>query len=104
MKKRMRFDSCDSRPYAAAIPSRSEGMTGRKRTWSPLRRVSSALWRATKSSGGWTSLTAASASSRRQSVVVELRVATFNIQHGLTAGGEVDIDLLARTSCSLDVQ
>jgi endonuclease/exonuclease/phosphatase family metal-dependent hydrolase len=30
-------------------------------------------------------------------VVVELRVATFNIQHGLTIGGEVDVDLLART-------
>jgi endonuclease/exonuclease/phosphatase family metal-dependent hydrolase len=36
-------------------------------------------------------------------VVVELRVATFNIQHGLTAGGEVDVDLLARTCRRLDV-
>jgi endonuclease/exonuclease/phosphatase family metal-dependent hydrolase len=36
-------------------------------------------------------------------VVVELRVATFNIQHGLTAGGEVDVDLLARTCRRLGV-
>jgi endonuclease/exonuclease/phosphatase family metal-dependent hydrolase len=36
-------------------------------------------------------------------VAVELRVATFNIQHGLTAGGEVDIDLLARVCRRLDV-
>jgi endonuclease/exonuclease/phosphatase family metal-dependent hydrolase len=36
-------------------------------------------------------------------VVVELRVATFNIQHGLTAGGEVDVDLLARVCRRLTV-
>jgi endonuclease/exonuclease/phosphatase family metal-dependent hydrolase len=36
-------------------------------------------------------------------VVVELRVATFNIQHGLCAGGEVDVVLLARTCRGLDV-
>jgi endonuclease/exonuclease/phosphatase family metal-dependent hydrolase len=36
-------------------------------------------------------------------VVVELRVATFNIQHGLSAGGEVDVALLARTCRRLDV-
>jgi endonuclease/exonuclease/phosphatase family metal-dependent hydrolase len=36
-------------------------------------------------------------------VVVELRVATFNIQHGLCAGGEVDVPLLARTCRGLAV-
>ena len=36
-------------------------------------------------------------------MVVELRVATFNIQHGLSAGGEVDVALLARTCRRLDV-
>lgn len=36
-------------------------------------------------------------------MVVELRVATFNIQHGLCAGGEVDVPLLARSCRGLDV-
>src|SRR5439155_1664426 len=83
--------------------SRSEGRTGRRRTRSPLRKVSSALWRAPKSGEGSTWLTGAPPCSRRQSVVVELRVATFNIQHGLSAGGEVDVALLARTCRRLDV-
>jgi endonuclease/exonuclease/phosphatase family metal-dependent hydrolase len=36
-------------------------------------------------------------------VVVELRVATFNIQHGLSAAGDVDVALLARTCRGLHV-
>src|SRR5438128_297 len=34
---------------------------------------------------------------------MELRVATFNIQHGLSAGGEVDVELLARVCCRLEL-
>src|SRR2546423_15115080 len=84
------------------MPSRSEGSTGRKRTRSPLRSVSSALWRATKSAEGSMALTDTSSRSRRQSVVGGLRVAPFNIQHGPTPGGEGDVALPARTRRRLD--